>query len=771
MYYYDDNRDRVHFPNEDEFRAYYIIFSIHDQRPDLEARVQKWPAELRNSPRVQMALELLAAAGNTWEYQGTLDAKRPNAIAQGFYTRFFNLVDSPGVSYLMACVAEIYFNHVRQTAIRSIWKGYCRYPSSQQHKNEEWTVSELTTVLCFDNEDQTIEFCEEQDLGFAENAQGHRYLNWGSRPVDSVAFQPSSDHSFSERYVESKRAGRTLVAIILGLNIKEAATLGMIETYLLPQRIQPGTANDDSLFVSDDDNKVLPSSPQPNALLANGPATSDSPVSASSLDNSFNESSETPARDEMSIVTQAPKTSQPGESNLFSSIFSTATPKSVFPTPAAPSPFSGLTSVFTKPSETKSGSFSFSAPQTSQQPAPIFPAGQTPSTLLKDANKAPLFPSVAPSFGTQNPFSLDKTAFNSPFNNTTAPDNTTKPLLSVTAGQSPSGTFDGTKISTAPSRNTSTFNFPSQATGFGGMGAQQHQPTPLAFSLSNLGNTPAALSRLPSSSAPTEDEGKPAFSFSPAATTLSNLTPKTPAAASPSVSEAKPLENKHIDSDTHKVADTPALTQEHASSLNHNIIQRPESSSLSGSTSVKASDVSVASQPSTDSTSVDESFASLTEQTTSEDLPSTDVNDQRVQWIEALKEVAEKRRRTSSMSRKRAHDDPEEEQSAENGSKPPKASKPEVPTARPKSMALFSTKPLPKLPILEHIEALVSRKHSAEQFESPKPTQVDEDEILLSAARIAAETLRSGPKLLDSWPYHVTNRAKDPVNRREGFSI
>lgn len=186
MYYYDDNRGRIAFPNEDEFRAYYIIFSIHDQRPDLEARVQKWPAELRNSPRVQIALELFAAAGNTWEYQGTLDAKRPNAIAQGFYARFFNIIDSPGVSYLTACVAEIYFNHMRQTAIRSIWKGYCRYPASQQHKNEEWTLDELTTVLCFDDHEQTIKFCEDQGLEFAENANGDLYLNWGSRPIDTV---------------------------------------------------------------------------------------------------------------------------------------------------------------------------------------------------------------------------------------------------------------------------------------------------------------------------------------------------------------------------------------------------------------------------------------------------------------------------------------------------------------------------------------------------------------------------------------------------------
>jgi len=186
MYYYDDNRGRIDFPNEDEFRAYYIIFSIHDQRPDLEARVQKWPVSLLESPRVQVAMELYTASCNTWQPQGTLDSRRPNAIAQGFYTRFFNIINSPSVSYLMACVAEIYFNYVRQTAIRTIWKGYCRTPISQQHRNEEWTVEELTRVLHFDDDEHTINFLEEQGLELATNDQGQQYLNWGSRHIESV---------------------------------------------------------------------------------------------------------------------------------------------------------------------------------------------------------------------------------------------------------------------------------------------------------------------------------------------------------------------------------------------------------------------------------------------------------------------------------------------------------------------------------------------------------------------------------------------------------
>lgn len=186
IYYYDDNRGRIFFPNEDEFRAYYIIFSIHDQRPDLEGRVQKWPVSLLKSPRVQVAMELYTASCNTWQAQGILAARRPNAIAQGFYTRFFNIIDSPSVSYLMGCVAEIYFNYVRQTAIRTIWKGYRRMPTSQQHKNEEWTVDELTRVLHFDDEEQTIKFLGDQGLQLALDEHGQQYMNWGTCDIDSV---------------------------------------------------------------------------------------------------------------------------------------------------------------------------------------------------------------------------------------------------------------------------------------------------------------------------------------------------------------------------------------------------------------------------------------------------------------------------------------------------------------------------------------------------------------------------------------------------------
>ncbi|KAL4734699.1 hypothetical protein BDV11DRAFT_197722 [Aspergillus similis] len=78
-------------------------------------------------------------------------------------------------------------------------------------------------------------------------------------------------------------------------------------------------------------------------------------------------------------------------------------------------------------------------------------------------------------------------------------------------------------------------------------------------------------------------------------------------------------------------------------------------------------------------------------------------------------------------------------------------------------MALSSVKPLPKLPILEQVESMTARKPAEPKSEPPKPRHVDEDDLLLSAARIAAESLRTGPRLLSvSAPYEPWRSSFSP---------
>lgn len=72
------------------------------------------------------------------------------------------------------------------------------------------------------------------------------------------------------------------------------------------------------------------------------------------------------------------------------------------------------------------------------------------------------------------------------------------------------------------------------------------------------------------------------------------------------------------------------------------------------------------------------------------------------------------------------------------------------------SLAKSLMKDIPTLPILDRVKALTERKppteaelKAEEAAKTARQRQIDEDELLFSAARIAAEQLRTGPKLFD----------------------
>ena len=184
MYYYDDSRHKLTSPNEAEFRAYCIIFELQDRRPDLEDRAQNWGLLLLKDRRIQTAFKIYASAGNTSDYQGPLDPRIPFSIAQASYGRFWSIVGSNAVSYLMACVAEIYFNSVRKLALETIWKAYKRGKAA---KIEDWILSDLTTALGFDTSEQARDFCEDHGFSIKEKEDGNEYLDISSvTSVDAI---------------------------------------------------------------------------------------------------------------------------------------------------------------------------------------------------------------------------------------------------------------------------------------------------------------------------------------------------------------------------------------------------------------------------------------------------------------------------------------------------------------------------------------------------------------------------------------------------------
>lgn len=177
MYYYDDHRDQIAFPNEAEFRAYHIVLAFQSQHPDIEDRVQSWPLILLADSKVQTALRLYQAAGNTLFDQGPLRPMTPFPVAQNDSGRFWTLMNSGAVSYTLACITELYFNQVRFGALSSLWRSCKSAPAAQQAKLRDWTADVVTEYLGFDEDEQTADFCGEFGLSFQTDDQGVTYLD------------------------------------------------------------------------------------------------------------------------------------------------------------------------------------------------------------------------------------------------------------------------------------------------------------------------------------------------------------------------------------------------------------------------------------------------------------------------------------------------------------------------------------------------------------------------------------------------------------------
>lgn len=180
MFYYDDHRNQIDFPNEAEFRAYHIIMAIQGQFPDIEDRIQSWPAHLIADPRVQTALRLYQAAGDTLFHQGPLRPTGPTNVARSNSGNFWTIMNSGAVGYHLACVAEMYFNQVRFVALSGLVVSAKAAPMSQQQKSRDWVLEAVSEYLGFDTDEQTQDFCAAFNLVFQTDAQNVTYLDFAS---------------------------------------------------------------------------------------------------------------------------------------------------------------------------------------------------------------------------------------------------------------------------------------------------------------------------------------------------------------------------------------------------------------------------------------------------------------------------------------------------------------------------------------------------------------------------------------------------------------
>ncbi|CAK7267539.1 actin cytoskeleton and mitosis protein [Sporothrix epigloea] len=206
---YDDCKDRhILCVNECEFRAYFILLNAHD--PNFQHKVAEWGMKLwYESDDVQTAMTLAQAMQSVWDWRGPIKPTAPTTTALGAFDTFFRIVESPQVSYTMACLAEMHFVHVRRGILRNITRAYARARDSPK----DLTIAALNGMLRFDTVDEAWDFVLANKLEFSSEDKETAYL------VLDKSVQVSSmpiPQSFSQNLVERKRAGRTLPEALHG---------------------------------------------------------------------------------------------------------------------------------------------------------------------------------------------------------------------------------------------------------------------------------------------------------------------------------------------------------------------------------------------------------------------------------------------------------------------------------------------------------------------------------------------------------------------------
>jgi hypothetical protein len=449
MHYYDDVRERYRSPHEVEFRAYSILFQLRNPTDNLEHRVQTWPDRMSEHPAVKTALALYAAASDLINARGPLQPAVPLPIAQENWDRFWKIVSSDHVPYLMACVCEIQFNHIRRGVLNSIWYAFRLSPT---RGTEDWTLENLGNALYFEEEEDTQAFVEHQGFAVKEKSDGTPYVDLtsvqGQLPDPSPGY-PSQTFSYDP--VEKKRLNRNFSAVLSGRTVKEAEAAGQLEEELhLSGFGEPARKEmkEESLFVtghSDDEEEQTKATGQPTTFGGFGQPsfpTAPTPTTQPAQPNAFG------GFGQPSFPPTAAPTAQeaPKSTGAFSSpqtpanSFMGRPASSTTPAASATPAFAG----FRTPSATSNSSAAFAGfGQPSNNPptneSPIFGAPTaTPSPETRDAYKAPIFqfkpdPSSSRDFVSGNSASTESPATEVPkpslfnFSSTSFPKPTTTP--------------------------------------------------------------------------------------------------------------------------------------------------------------------------------------------------------------------------------------------------------------------------------------------------------------------------------------------------------
>ncbi|KAM3160918.1 Nuclear mRNA export factor [Lachancea thermotolerans] len=139
-------------PNEAEFRAYSLLSRPRD--PEYDKMAQSLPQDIFNDDMVQLALCFRRIVSNSG-YSERGHMKTENGL--NLYNRFFQLIKSDRVPFLMCSFLEVYVNEIRFYALKSL-------SHSINRKHKPMPIEYLKEELMFNNESELFAFCEHYSI-------------------------------------------------------------------------------------------------------------------------------------------------------------------------------------------------------------------------------------------------------------------------------------------------------------------------------------------------------------------------------------------------------------------------------------------------------------------------------------------------------------------------------------------------------------------------------------------------------------------------------
>ncbi|KAJ3117410.1 hypothetical protein HK098_006253 [Nowakowskiella sp. JEL0407] len=199
----------IFFPNEPEFRAYFILVHIWTSEVTVQMERETRP-EVFFHPFIQHAVKI----------QSTVGSRRRSArTTVGFinqFSKFFRLVEKKETTYLMSAICETHFVYIRMAAMRAAIKSYY---TIQNKDDTMMDAEELTQLLGFDDGEEVLEYLEFLEIPY-EEVNGRIKIQFGKLVVDGKFQNPtivefekvnlSQRQKLNRRIVEHKRESMNL---------------------------------------------------------------------------------------------------------------------------------------------------------------------------------------------------------------------------------------------------------------------------------------------------------------------------------------------------------------------------------------------------------------------------------------------------------------------------------------------------------------------------------------------------------------------------------